>query len=160
MLRRAGSTNGKIVLLLATAPGAEYESAMDSQERQAAYDVRKNIAFDAVLGASAGVDVSYQTHILGMNLARQDDFSFLEDITDFSRGRYWATTDVASELRQTLTDVQQELSGAFILLYDMDVPCVGKSMTLELSIDLVIDQSSRASSTYRGPVRIARGCVE
>jgi hypothetical protein len=158
MLRRAGAANGRIVMLIAQPPGPDYEDAADEFAREELYTQRRNAAFDAVVGRAELFQVRYPTNIIGLGLENENDFSFLQDISDFSRGRYWPTTKSAADLRQTLTDVQQELAGSFILLYDIQTPCTGKSMTLNVSLSLAFGPEQRADAQWSGPVRIAGGC--
>ncbi len=162
MLRSAGSANGKIVMLLAQAPSARFEETSTGQSQEEAYFDRRNAAFDAVVGRAELFQVRFPTHVIGLGLVNQsqDDFSFVQDVTDFSRGRYWASSKSAADIRQTLTDVQQELSGSFILLYDINTPCTGKSMSLDVQLTLELDETQRATAQWSGPVRIAGGCPE
>lgn len=158
ILRDAGSLNGKVVMLVAQPPNQEDEIGDD---KPTLFQTRVAAAFEGVLGPVGSTVPVYETHILGLDLVPETgNFTVLNDIVDFTQGRYWSTTTTdPGDLEQTLTDLLQELSGAFVLLYNMDVPCVGKSMTLDITLELALGEQ-RATSTYRGPVRIQRGCQQ
>ena len=158
-LRKAGTRNGKVVVLAGTPPNPEFEEAGSEQERDEALFNRFERALEALLGRAEQAEPSYEAHVVGLNMETNNptvgDFSFVEDLVRFSEGRYWAST--REDVAQSLTDVQQQLSGSFVLLYDVSVPCgTGKSMTLDLELELTLDENQRATAEYLGPIRVAR----
>jgi hypothetical protein len=87
----------------------------------------------------------------------------VRDIAGFSARGQFNNVPSPLELSDALLDAVGDLSGAYVLLYDMMIPqCVGKSAQLNMTVTVNLRTASGGvqskTGSYRGPLEIRGSC--
>lgn len=82
----------------------------------------------------------------------------LRSLAGFTGGEFYDISSIEA-LTLRIADLMTRQFGAFILLYDLEIPCeADKASVLELTVDLKItgvEGDRTATATYRGPLSVA-----
>ena len=117
-------------------------------------------ALRSVVANSASKFEGYITHILNLNTDAQLNGRNLRDLAVFSGGQFIDVTEPRRMLNGSST-LSGLLSGAFILLYDADIPAnVGKSASVKIEATVTFpggtDKGLQSqTATFEGTVEIA-----
>ncbi|MEE2902262.1 MAG: hypothetical protein VYC39_08030 [Myxococcota bacterium] len=117
-------------------------------------------ALRSVVANSASKFEGYITHILNLNTDAQLNGRNLRDLAVFSGGQFIDVTEPRRMLNGSST-LSGLLSGAFILLYDADIPAnVGKSASVKVEATVTFpggtDKALQSqTATFEGTVEIA-----
>ena len=117
-------------------------------------------ALRSVVANSASKFEGYITHILNLNTDAQLNGRNLRDLAVFSGGQFIDVTEPRRMLNDSST-LSGLLSGAFILLYDADIPAnVGKSASVKIEATVTFpggtDKGLQSqTATFEGTVEIA-----
>ncbi len=149
-LKTARSGRGRVVVITTTEPAAGLDTDSD-MDGTVDIDEEEDTTLVAVIYNSVTGE-KYPVDVIAANVPPTAKYDYLSSFAGFTGGYFYESSFEA--LNQTLTDLRGQLSGAFILLYDMTIPEeAGKSTNIDLSVQVRIG-AERASANYSGPLRV------
>lgn len=147
LLRAQNIRRGRILLVTAATPSGD---PADLEPYNRALDV---IAPEDELGLLP----TYSTYVVALNPTGQQFADELENLAFFSGGELASVGDPAGFLT-AVADVTGLLSGAFVLLYDVPIPDVGKSTDIYIEAQVTLpgaDGSPQVvTGTFSGDIEV------
>jgi hypothetical protein len=144
--QRTGANNGMIIVINTENPNGgrdEYSAAL------------RNVAPNPAVGFEG-----FKTIVIGLDLNNRPNGRLLKDLAVFSVGSFLDVLEPREMLIRT-SEVIGEISGAFVLLYDVEIPSnVGKASSIEISATVSFPGGAEKeiqsqSATYSGTIEIS-----